>query len=181
MNLCGEKVVLRPIEEADFSRIVHWSTLVEVNRFSDGDYPTSLEECQTWLQRSNSNRYQIRLAIVLDDRIIGDIELDQITWRSGDAELRIRIGETALWDKGYGTDAILTLLKYSFFSLNLSRIYLKVYADNLRAIRCYQKAGFKKEGRLTREIEGMGKCDIILMRILKREFERKQRRLEKVS
>ena len=176
LELYGEKVMLRPIEQADYDRIISWSKYDEIQYCSDGDYPTTVEECEEWVKRAESNRYQVRFGIVLNRTIIGDIELDQITWRSGDAELRIRIGERGLWDRGYGTDAVKVLLKYAFFNMNLSRIYLKVYTDNERAIRCYHKAGFKKEGRLTRETDS-GSREIYLMRILKSEFERKQARL----
>ena len=46
---------------------------------------------------------------------IGDIELDYIVWRSGEAELRIRIGERDCWNRGYGTESIIALLRHAFF------------------------------------------------------------------
>lgn len=180
MKLTGDKVELRLIRPEDYATIVEWTQEKEVNRFIDGDYPTSVSECAAWDQKAKSNRYQERFAIVLNNSIIGDIELDHITWRSGDAELRIRIGVQSLWDQGYGTDAINTLLHYAFDSLNLSRIYLKVYVDNSRAIRCYQKVGFKKEGRLSRRLSDIDVRKIFLMRILKSEFFRKQGLLDEV-
>ena len=103
--------------------------------------------------------------IVLDNQVIGDIELDHIAWRSGDAELRIRIGRKDLWNQGLGTDAVETILGYAFQRLNLNRIYLRVYAHNKRAIRCYTKSGFRKEGRLNTRF---GK--ILLMRITVSEY-----------
>ena len=176
MELYGEKVMLRPIQPADYQRIISWSNNDEIEYFSDGSYPKTAQECEAWVKRTESNRYQIRFGIILNGIIIGDIELDQITWRSGDAELRVRIGEKNLWDRGYGTDAVTVLLKHGFNHLNLSRIYLKVYSDNLRAIRCYHKAGFKKEGRLTRG-SGAEQREIYLMRVRKTEYERRQARL----
>lgn len=38
------------------------------------------------------------------------------------------------------------MLKFGFETLNLHRIELKVFAFNPRALRCYEKGGFKKEG-----------------------------------
>lgn len=93
MELYGEKVMLRPIQPADYQRIISWSNNDEIEYFSDGSYPKTVQECETWVKRTESNRYQIRFGIILNGIIIGDIELDQITWRSGDAELRVRIGE----------------------------------------------------------------------------------------
>ncbi|NLY10301.1 MAG: GNAT family N-acetyltransferase [Firmicutes bacterium] len=182
MKLKGEKISLRPIQESDFEDLVAWSNDSEINSYSEGDYPLTLSECHQWLKRSKSNRYQERFAIELNKELIGDIELDHITWRSGDAELRIRIGKKVLWDKGYGTDSVRTLLAFAFLNLNLSRVYLRVYADNHRAIRCYEKVGFKKEGRLRRSTENNeGFREILLMRILKDEFLRRNDRIKKAS
>ena len=41
-----------------------------------------------------------------------------------------------------------TMLKYAFLRLNLRRVYLRAYAHNRRALRCYSKSGFCKEGKL---------------------------------
>ncbi len=178
MKLSGENIMLRPIQSSDFPKMIDWTNHQEIRDFCEGNYPQSLAQCQEWHQRSQSNRYQERFAIVFHDQVIGDIELDQITWRSGDAELRIRIGEQGLWDQGLGTDAVKCLLTHAFFHMNLNRVYLKVYVDNLRAIRCYQKVGFKKEGRLRRNSSTTRFREIFLMRIFKNEFARRHHSLQ---
>ncbi len=76
---------------------------------------------------------------------IGEIALDQIAWRSGEAELKISIDDARLHNHGYGTQAILSLLEQAFGKMNLKRIYLRVHARNAIALRCYEKAGFKKK------------------------------------
>ncbi|MCJ7736119.1 MAG: GNAT family N-acetyltransferase, partial [Anaerolineae bacterium] len=87
------------------------------------------------------------LAIEAEDGVhIGNIGLDQINWKDRSAELGIVIGEKSQWSKGYGTDAIRTLLGLGFREMNLHRIFLRVDADNARGIRCYEKAGFQLEG-----------------------------------
>ncbi len=172
MNLYGDKVSLRPITSADYPQIIRWNLQ---------DYPATIEECEAWVRDSKSNRYQVRLGIILNDKIIGDIELDQITWRSGDAELRICIAVPNLVDQGYGTEAVQLMLNYAFEQLFLSRVYLRVYTDNTRAIKCYLKAGFKKEGRLMRNETNQPPQEIYLMSISKKEYERKRKRIEKVS
>jgi len=184
MIIYGEKVQLRAITPKDFPRLVAWSADAEVNRYLEGDYPLSLAECETWLQKAASSRHTQRFAVVSrhDGELIGDIELDHITWRSGDAELRIRIGERSRWDQGYGTDAVTALLSHAFLSMHLSRVYLRVYSANHRAIRCYEKAGFKKEGRISRPAEDGQLREVYLMRILKKEYMRgKNRKTAKYS
>ncbi|MBI2914932.1 MAG: GNAT family N-acetyltransferase [Firmicutes bacterium] len=171
MSFEGERVRLCPVEPADFDKLVQWANDPEVNRFTHGDYPATNEECLAWHRRVRENRQKQYHGITLKDgTLIGDVELDHIAWRSGDAELRIRIGERDYWDRGYGTDAVMCLLRHAFLKMNLARVYLRVYSWNGRAIRCYEKCGFKKEGRLVRRDAVPPYREIVLMRVTRDEF-----------
>jgi RimJ/RimL family protein N-acetyltransferase len=66
------------------------------------------------------------------------------------AELRIRLGEPDRCGRGLGTEAVRLLVAFAFADLNLERVYLYVQERNQRAIRCYEKAGFRSEGLLRR-------------------------------
>ncbi len=57
------------------------------------------------------------------------------------------IGDKSFWNQGYGTESVCLLVQHGFDSLNLNRIFLHVFETNPRAIRAYEKAGFKLEGR----------------------------------
>jgi RimJ/RimL family protein N-acetyltransferase len=103
---------------------------------------------------------------------IGNIGLHRIDWKNRHTELGIAIGEKAYWDQGYGGDAIRTMLKLAFREMNMHRVQLRVDADNARAIRCYEKAGFKKEGTLREIVFREGKyVGQHVMSILQQEFE----------
>lgn len=54
------------------------------------------------------------------------------------------IGEPEYWGKGIGTDFMKLVLNYLTKEKNAVIIILDPHADNLRAIRCYEKVGFKK-------------------------------------
>jgi RimJ/RimL family protein N-acetyltransferase len=59
------------------------------------------------------------------------------------------------------------MLKHGFEDLNLNRIYLQVFAENLRGIKAYLAAGFVKEGILRQAMYKNGKYnDIVLMSVL---------------
>jgi ribosomal-protein-alanine N-acetyltransferase len=47
------------------------------------------------------------------------------------------IGDKAFWSRGYGTNAIPTMLRFAFDELNLHRVQLEVHEENARAIACY--------------------------------------------
>lgn len=55
----------------------------------------------------------------------------------------IVIGETSYWNKGIGTEIIQTLIKHLFEHLKADIIFIDPQTWNKRAIRCYEKCGFK--------------------------------------
>jgi RimJ/RimL family protein N-acetyltransferase len=82
----------------------------------------------------------------------------------------IGIGVTSMWGKGYGTEATRLLVRHAFQTLNLNRVGLEVYEFNQGAIRCYEKAGFRIEGRLRQSYFADGRYwDTVVMGILREE------------
>jgi len=65
-----------------------------------------------------------------------------------DGQIGIRIGDKEYRGKGYGTDAISILINYCLTTLRIAHIWLKVLPTNARAIRCYEKCGFTKCGKV---------------------------------
>ena len=63
------------------------------------------------------------------------------------------------------------MLAYAFEELKLHKVMLRVLAENARAKRSYEKAGFVQEAYLRDEVflEGSYR-DVILMAILKEEW-----------
>ena len=78
-------------------------------------------------------------------------DIRNIDWKSRKAEFFITIGEKQFWDKGFGTDALRIVIRLAFDKMNLNRLWLTVLVDNPRAIRCYEKCGFVREGLLRQE------------------------------
>jgi len=56
----------------------------------------------------------------------------------------IFIGETHLWDKGIGSIAVALMLKTLREDQHADRVIIDPHVDNSRAIRCYEKCGFRK-------------------------------------
>ena len=54
------------------------------------------------------------------------------------------IGEPEYWDRGIGSRALSALARYLFDELNARKIVIDPHVDNLRAVRAYEKAGFRK-------------------------------------
>lgn len=162
----GERVRLRPVRVEDAGHLLRWALDPEVARFAQGEYPTTWEETVRWLCEAVRDRYRrVYLIIGPDGKPIGDIDLHHIAWRSGEGELRIRIGEPSLWGKGLGTDAIRALLRDAYEQGHLRRVYLRVLRENRRAVRCYEKCGFRAEGRRIQEGPDGRREEILLMSV----------------
>jgi len=150
--IIGHQIRLRPIEREDLPRYVNWFGDAEVRRHLEVYLPFSLSQEERWyedLQKQLARGDTVVLAIETDAGIhIGSVGLHRIDWKDRHAELGIVIGEKTCWGRGYGSDAIRTLLRLAFEEMNLHRVYLRVNADNSRAIRCYEACGFQREGTL---------------------------------
>ena len=99
--------------------------------------------------------------------LIGNCAVFDLDWAARSAELGIMIGEKSVWNQGYGTEVMTLLLKHGFETLNLNRVCLRVYAENVRARRAYVKAGFVEEGCMRQAVYKYGRYDdVILMSVL---------------
>ena len=115
--------------------------------------------------------YYFSIRTLAEDKLIGELELDVVNWPGRDAFVALGIGETEYWSKGYGTDVMNVLLRFAFTEINLRRVSLGVFEYNPRAIRSYEKAGFRHEGRLRRLLNREGRrWDNLFMGILREEW-----------
>ena len=92
--------------------------------------------------------YFFSIRTLAEDKLIGELGLDVVNWSGRDAFVGLGIGEPEYWSKGYGTDIMNVLLRFAFMEINLRRVTLTVFEYNPRAIRSYEKAGFRHEGQL---------------------------------
>ena len=119
----------------------------------------------------SSNQYYFFGIRDSEDRLVGTCYLSNLNYLYRTAELQIRIGDTENRGKGYGRIAVKKLLKFAFYDLNLNRVFLQVFSDNIPAIKVYEYSGFIKEGVLRKAvyINGIYK-DVFVYGILKEEF-----------
>jgi RimJ/RimL family protein N-acetyltransferase len=150
---------------------------------SEAAFPYSVQAIKKWVEKDFAQDpppFSMFLIRTLeDDRLIGEIGLDSVRNGHGDAFVGIGIGERDYWGKGYGTDAMRVILRYAFTELNLERVSLDVFEYNPRAVRSYEKAGFKHEGRARGVLHRAGRrWDLIFMGILREEWEAQQTKIE---
>lgn len=175
--ITGERVRLRALEKSDIPRFVEWFNDPEVIRHIATDTPISTLHEEAWFEnmvKRDIEEQPLMIEIKTPDnwKPIGDIGLLHLDWKSRNAEVGIAIGDKAEWDKGYGREAMLLMLRQAFDVYNLHRVYLRVNATNLRGIQSYTRAGFKEEGRLREAYFQDGNyIDMLIMSILQNEWQ----------
>lgn len=171
----GKLVRLRAREPDDLERAYGWINDREVTRHLTVRYPLSRADEERWIRETPTNTFANGVGLAIETREglhIGNIDLREMRHEDRKTELGIMIGDKEYWSKGYGTDAVLTLLRFAFDEMNLNRVWLTVHDSNERAITCYRKCGFQEEGRLRQEVFRDGRYqDIVIMGILRSEFD----------
>lgn len=142
----GTKVVLRRKRSSDARDDYQWRCDPDLARY-DGAPPLrmSYSDFLSTFSYELSNVSPYRETFAIEDEHenhIGNIMYYNADLRRGDAELGVSIGERLRWGQGYGTDAVMTFLRFLFQDTDLRRIYLHTLEWNLRAQRSFQKAGF---------------------------------------
>lgn len=161
--LVGERITLRPIEAADLPFLAEWDgdpAIIAVmgRRFAE-------QTPEEWLQSLRTRRSSRAWIIEIAGEPVGEVELAQINNRSGNAEIRICIGEKERWGQGIGYEAMRLMLAHAFESMHLDAIYLRVFATNLRAVRLYERLGFRKEAILPASERRGDPAPVVLMNL----------------
>ncbi|WP_019177732.1 GNAT family N-acetyltransferase [Methanomassiliicoccus luminyensis] len=168
----GASVRLRAPEKADLPYFLKWINDPEVTAYLPVGALVSPEEEEAWLRGVMSSSSERTFSIeTKDGRLIGNCALREIDWTHRRADVGIMIGEKGAWSRGYGTDALAVLLGLAFGEMGLNRASLTAAADNLRAIRAYEKCGFRREGVLRSYLYKNGQyIDCVQMSLLKDEW-----------
>lgn len=171
-RLCGTLAAIRPVQPEDLPTLKAWDEDPEIVELMGQKFPELQEE--EWPRAALSRRNRRPMAIETQEgELIGEIELAQINWRTGAAEMRICIGEKGYWGLGFGHEALELLLGYAFSGLGLFQVYLRVFATNERAIRLYERTGFRREAILPPCRRRGDPSSVVLMSINRVQWERR--------
>lgn len=176
-NIVGDKVALGPgAREVIIELFYRGDNDFEVAMLAgDPLWPRAREAFEAEYERNAREPHPSWVGFIIFDRAtdtpIGGISLRNLDLTIGVGELGISIGRKDYWGKGFGTEAITLILDYGFSVLGLHNIMLSTYAYNERAMRSYQKVGFREFGR-RREAQRLGdrRYDIVYMDLLRAEF-----------
>ncbi len=174
----GKHVRLAAVDPEEMSkRLTHWSRDSEYMRLLNGEAlrMNSAVANKKWLEKdleeASPDLFYFTVHSLADNVLIGDIAIEVSSWSARNAFIGLGIGEPEARNKGYGTDLMNVILRFAFMELNLWRVTLNVFEYNPRAIRVYEKAGFRHEGRFRKFMHRDGRrWDMLFMGILREEW-----------
>ncbi|MGE6515891.1 GNAT family N-acetyltransferase [Lysinibacillus sphaericus] len=172
--LQGQLITLKQMTTSDLDAFVkiesEKSTLLLAN--DEIPFPNTFEDHSSFFQSISGKKEEFIFGIFekTSHQLIGSCSVFSINWTNSTCFVGISIGEE--WHgKGFGTDAMRTLITFIFHYIAINKIKLQVFSFNGSAIRSYEKCGFTKEGILRNELFRFGKChDIILFGLLREEW-----------
>src|SRR5579864_5988931 len=169
--IAGEHTILRAFEREDAERCYRWMNDPNIVRTLKSRYPMSFSSEMEWLERAmNPTANERHFAIERrDDRThIGNVSLHDIDWISRTAWFGLFIGEPAAWNRGFGSDAIATLMRFAFDEMNLVKLRIQVFEYNDRAKHVLEERGFVKEGTLARDFYREGRWhDLVIYSVFR--------------
>jgi len=152
--IAGEHVILRAFEREDAERCYRWMNDPNIVRTLKSRYPIAFQSEMEWIEAAmHSSATERHFAIERrDDRShIGNASIHEIDWVSRAAWFGLFIGEPSAWNRGFGTDAIGTLVRFAFEEMNLRKLRIHVFDYNDKAKHVLTSQGFVEEGKLRRD------------------------------
>lgn len=148
----GKKVRLREKKLADARTDFGWQSDPELSRFDAVQalvmpFTLYVLDYTAEIKRPRRNRFPLAVE-TLEGKHIGNCTCYEIDEKKGEAQLGIMIGDPAYHDKGYGRDAVSTVVDHVFSETDLGRLYLKTLDWNTRAQKCFAACGFKQYGQM---------------------------------
>ena len=173
MNIYGKKVLLRAIEMEDSELIYEMFNDPEIENLVGGwAFPLSLFSQKKWLELHYNDQTALRFVIdTKEDGAVGIIALTDIDWKNRRADIGIKLATEENRSKGYGTDAMMAMLRYAFDELGFHRMEATRLAMNQASARILEKCGFTNEGVKREYIYKGGKYrDLVEASILASEY-----------
>ncbi len=142
-RLKGERIIIHPLRRYDIDKRLKWKPYPDplYAHYNLGEMTEAQKK--EWYLKRKKDPHMLYLAIdSLKEELLGFLNIYDLDWGNKKAKLGIYLGYEST-DKGYGTEAIGTLLPYFFEKMKFKELYLDVVALNQRAIKCYLKCGFE--------------------------------------
>ncbi|MDD4681170.1 MAG: GNAT family protein [Clostridia bacterium] len=145
-------IYIRKFQEEDISYKVKWINDEKNNQFLHYDLPLREDRTLSWYNAVKDRKDRADYTIICNGEPAGIIGLLNIDKKNRKAEFYITLGDKKYKGKGIATIASELLIRESFSSYNLNKLYLYTEVENLAAQRLFERVGFIKEGLLKEDL-----------------------------
>lgn len=164
----GKKVILRPLVIGDWKTTLKWRNDLSIKKMAMmHPFPVTDSNEKKWYEDLLTSKNDKTVFFAVENKkkeVVGFVSLNNINRINRNCYLSIVIGDEKNQGKGYGKDAVETIVKYAFGILNLKKVNLEVLKINDKAISLYKSLNFVEEGRLKEHFYFGGKYnDVIIM------------------
>ncbi len=149
---------LRPWNPEDLDNLVHHANDPEVACFmTDGfPHPYTPEHGKAFIEYANRDKPVHIFAIEVNGKAAGGIGIHpQTDIMRKNAELGYWLGK-AYWGQGIVSKAIPQMITFAFDNYDIERLFARPYGNNPASCRVLEKAGFKLEARIEKNIYKLG-------------------------
>lgn len=144
-------IELRPFTEDDIDRVLPWITsqedLYRWTAYSFG-FPLTREHLLQHMKECTERGDRIIYKAVLseDGTVFGYIEHGAIDRRNNSLRIGRVLIDPAQRGRGLGAAMMQAAVDLAFEQFGMHRVALGVFENNPRAVACYERVGFKREG-----------------------------------
>lgn len=169
MKVGNTKLTLSPLKKQYLEFLRKVRNRPEINKYLFTDSYISKNAQRKWYkQKYSKDKTRLIFIVLINNYSVGYGQITHIDYHNRSCEIGLSIAPE-YQGKGYGGEVVKKLLDHASRKLRMHRIYLEAFSDNKRAIKLYEKCGFKKEGILRDKIiKGKKFRDVILMSVIKK-------------
>lgn len=139
-----DEIMIRPVEEKDIEMIRNWRNIDSIRMSFLSQTIISAPQQKLWFEKYCNNDSDIMFIIEYHNLPVGTVALYNIDYHEKRAEFgRLMIGEMSARGKKIGEKVTSFLCEYAMSHLQLDKIVLEVYEDNIHAKVAYEAVGFK--------------------------------------
>lgn len=176
-RLESERLILRKLTVNDAPiAFKNWCNSDNVDKYvlwkKHENVDVTISQYQKWVEEYNDEK-TFRWIVELKDNhdLIGTIDVSNNFLRFGTCDIGYCYGEK-FWNKGYGTEALKTVIKYLFEECDADIVCAGHLINNPASGKVMEKAGMKYEGKLRSRVIDKDNLrnDIVYYSILKEEY-----------
>ena len=143
--IAGSLVALRERRPSDVPYAHVWLNDAEAMRWTLRTYPASLDAYDVPSEPLSWGEVPLTVVDLASGTPIGHAGLADMSAEHRRATAWLTVGDASYRGRGYGTDAMRTLCRWAFDTVNLAKVELEVVADNVAAVALYSRLGFVRE------------------------------------